>query len=161
MFYLTAVTKALSTDIQIHEMLKSLVYNFALRNSVTRVIPLRRYSDDKKSELNVIDQQYFNSSDIKKGDNFEHSKSEDQKTVDILDTEGENFIDEAYFRGEIPLQHFQDIVKDTKQESPVSDGLNFFDEAFFGDDFTEQNFSSHEFFQDSGDKTKDLSNQDL
>ena len=160
MFYLTAVTKA-STDIQIHEMLKSLVHNFALRNSVTRVIPLRRYSDDKKSELNVIDQQYFNSSDIKKGDNFEHSKSEDQKTVDILDTERENFIDEAYFRGEIHLQHFQDIVEDTKQESPVSDGLNFFDEAFFGDDFTEQNFSSHEFFQDSGDKTKDLSNQDL
>ena len=60
----------------------------------------------KKSELNLIDQQYFASTEnVKLDSNFKEGKKvEEQKPVDILDSNSEeNFFDEHYFRGKTPV----------------------------------------------------------
>ena len=118
--------------------------NVTKLNRFFRVRFFRYYCD--KRGLGFVDEQYFSATNsFEVNEKLENIKSEEQKTIDILDNEEENFFDEFYFRGEIkPIQEKvePDITPESK-ESPKEE-LNFFDEHFLGQNVSQNSFEKFE-----------------
>lgn len=112
-----------------------------LSRKILKHVSLRRFCS------NFVDEQYFGS--LK---NFETPKDKfepiEEKTVDILEASGENYIDEQFFRGQIKPR-FQS-EEETKKKLQVED-LNFIDEQFFGQNAEEFTNSEKEFDTSSKD----------
>lgn len=100
--------------------------------SVAKTCPIiRQFRNSLRFCSNEIDKQYFATVDhLETPTDKTPPVIEEQKTIDILDENGENFIDEHYFRGQVKSNHTFE-QKAIEIEEKVED-LNYFDEQFFG-----------------------------